>query len=80
MTGPKFLTITLSGSLAAFPSQTASMLHVLNNTGADVTLARTGFESATFILKDGQAWSVRSITNADQVKASGSGTLHAEAE
>ena len=56
------------------------MLHVLNNSGGNVTLARTGAESATFVLKDGQAWTVRGITNANQVQASGSGTLHAEAE
>ncbi len=78
--GPKFISLSLSGSLAAFPAQRASMLHILNNTGADVTLARSGVESATFLLKNGQAWSVRSITDASQVKASGSGTLFAEAE
>ena len=78
--GPKFLSLTLSGTLTAFPAQAATMLHVLNNSGGNVTLARTGAESATFLLKDGQAWTVRGITNADQVKASGSGTLYAEAE
>ena len=80
MSGPKFLSLALSGTLTAFPAQEASMLHVLNNTGADVTLARLGADSDTFVLKDGQPWTVRGITNSNQVKASGSGTIYAEAE
>lgn len=77
---PKFLSLALSGSLAAFPARPCRYLHVLNNTGADVTLARAGDEEATFTLKDGQAWSLDGITNADQILASGTGTLQAEAE
>lgn len=80
MSGPKFLSLALSGTLTAFPNHEAGMVHILNNTGADVTLARYGSESDVFVIKDGQAWSLSGITNTNQIKASGSGTLYAEAE
>lgn len=73
---------------ATFPAYPCSMLHVLNNSGAAVHLRRKGETAAgrVLLLKDGQAWSVRSLTNADQVEvrredtSNTQVTIHGEAE
>lgn len=89
--GPNFLsaqTAATGTNWTSFPAYVCSMLHVLNNSGTSVHLRRKGETDASrvFLLKDGQAWSVRSLTNADQVEfrrkdtSNTQVTLQAEAE
>lgn len=76
----RFLSLSLSGTLTSFPDEPATSLTVVNTTGADVTLAYAGAESETMVIPNNCAYTCNSLTNANQVKASGSGTLRAEAE
>lgn len=90
-TGPNFLSVLTAATgtnWTAFPPYQAAYLSVLNNSGTDVHLRRKGETAAgrVLLLKDGQAWMVRSVTNADQVEvrradtSNTQATLHAEAE
>lgn len=89
--GPNFLSVQSAATgtnWATFPSYGCSTLSVLNNSGADVHLRRLGETEASrvLLLKDGQAWMMRSLTNANQVEvrradtADTQVTIHAEAE
>jgi hypothetical protein len=89
--GPNFLSVQTAATgtnWAAFPSYRCSTLSVLNNSGTSINLRRKGEADASrvLLLKDGQAWMARSLTNSDQLEirradtANTQVTLHGEAE
>ena len=89
--GPNFLSVVTAASgteWVAFPSYRCSTMSVLNNSGASVSLRRSGEVDGArvLLLKDGQAWMVRSLTNSNQLevrRADGGNTqvtVHGEAE
>lgn len=46
----------------------ATVLHVLNSTGTNITFRRIGDTGATFILPTSMAWSFRGLTNTNQIQ------------
>lgn len=89
--GPNFLSAqsaAAGANWAAFPAYVCGSLSILNNSGTDIHLRRKGEVAASrvLLLKDGQAWMMRSITNASEVEfrradvSNTQATLHAEAE
>lgn len=89
--GPNFLSVqtaAIGTNWTSFPAYECSTLSILNNSGADVHLRRKGEVATTrvLLLKEGQAWMVRSLTNASQVElrradtSNTQATLHGEAE
>jgi hypothetical protein len=80
--GPTFFNTTATGDFASLPDYDGATVHLLNNSGADLEIRRKGQVAAgnVFVLKNGQAWSIRSVTNADQIEIKGSGTVHGEVD
>lgn len=89
--GPNFLSVQTAATgtnWAAFQAYQCSSLSLLNNSGTDLHLRRKGETDASrvLLLKDGQAWLCRTLTNANQIEvrradtSNTQATLHGEAE
>ncbi len=79
---PTFLNFEVTGSWASCPDVACRMVHVLNSTGVDLEIRRTGKTDAenVFVLPTGMAWKVEHLTNANQLQMKGSGTVYTEVE
>ena len=72
MTSAKFIKLITNSTGTTWVSgadvSPATVVHVLNDTGADLEFRRQGDTAATFVLPDTFAWSFRGLTNSNQLQ------------